>query len=1308
MIKKCCMMQMSQTSILHATRLKSWIGDDNDDLSGLDENLLNGQLTRDEARQYLESKFDYDSAAFQRYVWRTATDYVSFHKRNSTSNFDAIIQETGVGHASASEPKKAYVTIGSLVNMPVIKLLLSNGEHNLEYYYAKNISTTKDQTSVDIWLNRAIKIMIEADVRTAQKNKDVSMINQWAQSIFGVTLKPTTLRFFDQLICNYKLNGIAEDYSAFIVPESDAGHMLDMIIPLNYEYSQTAQNLKTRFHVDKPPVTSPLLDTWESLNDYVRQWNHIADEIVHCTHGVGQKVTPGLLKYYISALNNFKSSKNDVDQVMLSTMKMLANMCGPGMSVDLNAVDLEVSAAALKLCTYLKNCYLPYLMSIIRESKSIHTARTFCMINQFDEPGRFPYFVRTGEDEMVAIELGTSQYIKKLTFNQCFDTTFESIASTASFMGISNNLVARRGCLITSFGYSGVGKTTTLFGNDQTAEKGIIGSVISGAVGGDTDNSAGTHNDATCSVSEIYGLRLGPYAMTHRFYYDQSTKRTTDETVKKMSKAELITHVGLKVAQVNNVRSTPTYHNGIFTNGSFAGTKETINNPESSRSIMITELTLTRREPDALDVERTSISSHESSESVLRSLSQASEDVTDPDNIVPFTIVDLPGLENVSTTHSKNQIYSGFSLSEILCAVHDISNGYGTQQKALRPERLNEIKNFFKTSLGDNQEIPIVGRDVSDEISSVPMQSKLRHEMSKSFNTFKISYVSPPELKEAFLRLPEIEALLSRILVEPNDKYPNNLGLTRTHQVQTLKLKPIVPEYEKFDPKTRPVADNADNKQKWMEKKDLNNKIIKYAAKDEWLRDQVEKLVRMRQLVLMKRNGQAGKKNVRGKKNAPPPVAVEDEEYDVLVNGPTVVFMFDGSEARLDGVNEVLSNNGSKGLQPTGFSLMTQPGKRQSDMLFHHYNKIFFEGQQQRIADSNIRPRDDASAAHRLEENVSNPVYVHRHEDNETPFTFVNPQSNARTTYRAKIRPARIVLNDDQPYLHVECYPADALNSLSKILDPLENEMKQRIAKARGKAEYLPFIFFGQTKSDSTKANAERIRNTQNTNSLHNIGVYGDSGNFNIFADGDGKHRAKEISDSSDVDMSVRREAKTCIDKIKWDSKSNRDVVLEVLEFLGNVTTFENLPNDPNYLSDDVISEVMGTMEGLFINQTLRDVFRFMDHNKTEENRDEVRMDDEVEKVFRKAKMSDYVNYFVFANRGKSGEEIFKRQIEALKDNKQLYSQIAVKYKKWNVEAKDEQEVDELMRRSEVSIARDDYYSGSSIHDYSSEHSISM
>lgn len=182
--------------------------------------------------------------------------------------------------------------------------------------------------------------------------------------------------------------------------------------------------------------------------------------------------------------------------------------------------------------------------------------------------------------------------ISKIHFEEIFDAeNFKENENLSQYMTLSGLLLKGKSIMLLTYGYSGVGKTFTLFGKFGV-QKGMLQSTL---------RLLGSGNEISVKVFELYGL-----AVPYKFYWKDSSKFShyiysynLKEDVAEIN--ETITQIGntgmddyldltknyqpINTTQIDNFDEIIAQINA---KRSEAGRiKATVNNPESSRSIMI-------------------------------------------------------------------------------------------------------------------------------------------------------------------------------------------------------------------------------------------------------------------------------------------------------------------------------------------------------------------------------------------------------------------------------------------------------------------------------------------------------------------------------------------------------------------------------------------------------------------------------------------------------------------------------------------------------------------------------------------------
>jgi len=234
-----------------------------------------------------------------------------------------------------------------------------------------------------------------------------------------------------------------------------------------------------------------------------------------------------------------------------------------------------------------------------------------------------------------------SNAMQKLDFAEIFDQSFKDNDSLAHYMGLADSLKKGKSIMLLTYGYSGVGKTFTLFGsakNPQSKIAGLLQTVLNNIPG---------DNKIELKVFELYGLGV-PY----KFYWSRSDSNF-DHFIYNYTIQPETTIVndptGIRPGQdfTNILDRTQKYQDlkksqidsfseiieGIDKIRKETGRiKATLNNPESSRSIMIYDFKITFEDGKK----------------------------------VSFVVMDLPGKENIFQTFcGSNKTNNGYDANDL-------------------------------------------------------------------------------------------------------------------------------------------------------------------------------------------------------------------------------------------------------------------------------------------------------------------------------------------------------------------------------------------------------------------------------------------------------------------------------------------------------------------------------------------------------------------------------------------------------------------------------------------------------------------
>ena len=314
--------------------------------------------------------------------------------------------------------------------------------------------------------------------------------------------------------------------------------------------------------------------------------------------------------------------------------------------------------------------------------------------------------------------------VQDLEFEEIFDPeNFKENSNLSLYMGLGNSLSERKSIMLLTYGYSGVGKTFTLFGNkskDSTIPPldGLLQTTLKNVMG---------YIKIELKAFELYGLGV-PY----KFYWDKQDVKDFDHriynyTIDKDGKVnnpdEITTdnfnsHLDIKnnYTQINKtiIDTFSSITEQIDTIRKNTGRiRATLNNPESSRSIMIYDFKITFP-----------VKNLENSVNECR-----------------FVIMDLPGKENLYQTYCDNKKKDDYTPKE---EFYKFRKGPGTKVTAGTGEY--DIK-MIKTMMYVNPlwmaTIPEIAEHFDDEKYGVKTRDEGGSNLTSTIQT--LGYYQLPE-----------------------------------------------------------------------------------------------------------------------------------------------------------------------------------------------------------------------------------------------------------------------------------------------------------------------------------------------------------------------------------------------------------------------------------------------------------------------------------------------------------------------------------------------------------------------------------
>jgi hypothetical protein len=243
---------------------------------------------------------------------------------------------------------------------------------------------------------------------------------------------------------------------------------------------------------------------------------------------------------------------------------------------------------------------------------------------------------------------GTAEEISKIKFAEIFDPdNFKENDSIPYYMGLSEFLNKGKSIMILTYGYSGVGKSFTLFGSPEKTnpDTGIKTGPTQGMLQS-TLKRLGSGIKIKVKMFELYGLGVpykfywkNPKKFCH-FIYEYKFESDTLMRHNRKEREEFENY--LNINDDSNYNILENKHIDNFTNfidsidkirKNEGRIKSTLNNPESSRSIMIYDFKIDLKEP--IEIE-------ENGAKIMKKFTN-------------FVVMDLPGKEDIFQTYCNSK-----------------------------------------------------------------------------------------------------------------------------------------------------------------------------------------------------------------------------------------------------------------------------------------------------------------------------------------------------------------------------------------------------------------------------------------------------------------------------------------------------------------------------------------------------------------------------------------------------------------------------------------------------------------------------
>jgi len=253
-----------------------------------------------------------------------------------------------------------------------------------------------------------------------------------------------------------------------------------------------------------------------------------------------------------------------------------------------------------------------------------------------------PIVIKTSPPDDLKNLSNDIEVVKTIEFKEIYDPEgFTDNSTLALYMGLPNFLSNQKSILIITYGYSGVGKTFTLFGKTSDDGSKQLG-LLQKALGSITEKE-----EIRMRTFEIYGVALPyksywqnkrPEEYNHSIYTYKHTENlkalhaniTGSGMTDYLKEIEILNDFGSTYTTISQAQidSFDKFIESVDVIREYEGRiKKTVNNPSSSRSIMVYEFKIK----------------------------------LSTNKFVSFIVMDLPGKENVKTTYVYNGLDNGLT-----------------------------------------------------------------------------------------------------------------------------------------------------------------------------------------------------------------------------------------------------------------------------------------------------------------------------------------------------------------------------------------------------------------------------------------------------------------------------------------------------------------------------------------------------------------------------------------------------------------------------------------------------------------------
>jgi hypothetical protein len=469
-------------------------------------------------------------------------------------------------------------------------------------------------------------------------------------------------------------------------------------------------------------------------------------------------INKGVLYFYLTLIDTIiKKIENNVmsydivyfKQNHYFTLKILSKHIKfvIGSITHSDIIDIEKCKGSIKQ-GFMLLIYIKDLLEGYKESLN-NKVTVYARINDYQDV--FNKVFKIKEDTHNIIQVNKQECVKvcknciiddininEISFTEVFDTDkFKGNIEISKYLNLQTQLSKGKGVCMVTYGYSGTGKSFTLFGSNTLNKQGILQSTL---------ENVRNLKSMKFRVAELYGTgvsyphywnteynTINQYTIMYDLYIDSNNKLIIkDGWEKDYSIKTKFASVDNYISFQENNMFNILKNFGLLVNNIDAIRKkenriiETSNNKESSRSIIIYDFLLQL-------------------------------DQVDNNNYIPFVIIDLPGREDIIQTYVDNRISTSQENIEIKKIFADKFKQLLLSAMSINPLQLAILvpSIIFETfnALSDIERKYIVMTPISFKTSKTQYDSK--YDIDINIDVFSEAETENNELEESKVRFSE-------------------------------------------------------------------------------------------------------------------------------------------------------------------------------------------------------------------------------------------------------------------------------------------------------------------------------------------------------------------------------------------------------------------------------------------------------------------------------------------------------------------------------------------------------------------------